>query len=159
MAPDYTQKELFEELEHLGHIKTDFSLPEDHPTSQPKVILPNPKPKASTAHLACPKSLQPFALLRKSRPQCYASIRTRIVSPISISLLLTASNASAGWRRTLCTQCTIARLVGNWSIHDLVPSCRWLLLLLDATVSARACQPSTYHKTPVPILLRPCLAP
>ena len=46
MAPDYTQKELFEELEHLGHIKTDFSLPEDTPTSQPKIIHPNPKPKA-----------------------------------------------------------------------------------------------------------------
>ena len=36
MAPDYTQKELFEELEHIGAIKTDFSIPADTPTSQPK---------------------------------------------------------------------------------------------------------------------------
>ena len=36
MAPDYTQKELFEELEHIGAIKTDFTIPEDTPTSQPK---------------------------------------------------------------------------------------------------------------------------
>ena len=35
MAPDYTQKELFEELEHIGAIKTDFTIPDDTPTSQP----------------------------------------------------------------------------------------------------------------------------
>ena len=36
MAPDYSQKELFEELEHIGAIKTDFTIPEDTPTSQPR---------------------------------------------------------------------------------------------------------------------------
>jgi hypothetical protein len=39
MAPEGThpgsQKELFEELEHIGAIKTDFTIPDDTPTSQP----------------------------------------------------------------------------------------------------------------------------
>ena len=36
MPPDHSQKELFDTLEKLGHITTDFSIPDDAPTGPPK---------------------------------------------------------------------------------------------------------------------------
>ena len=36
MPPDHTGKELIDELEKLGHIKSDFTISEDAPMGPPK---------------------------------------------------------------------------------------------------------------------------